>query len=276
MPEIEGYKREYSLFQLLHKPKNIFSVMKLKVRPDSSNSLVYAREHFIRVVDAEKPKGRTLFLVNIPPYVSESNLQKVFSKFGKVEKIVFAEKAGRDEVWPTPDIFTLERSPFKYKVAFVVFSDSKSLQPALKLNSIDLFDESGNTLVKSGLDKYMEEFLSKFVPEGILQEKIDDFMRIYDLSEKQEREAGKTQEDDDGWVTVGSQGRNSGFQQTESVINKLETKIAKSKKDKELKNFYTFQIRENKMKKIVDLRNKFEEDKKKIEIMKQTRRFKPF
>lgn len=253
--------------------------MTLKVTPDSSNNhTVYAREHFIRVVDPEKPKGRTLFLLNIPPYVSEQNLQKVFSKCGKVENILFAEKPGREESqkWITPDLFTLERSPYKYKVAYVIFKDSKSLAAALKLKSIDLFDESGNTLVKSGTEKYMEEFLSKFVPETILQEKIDEFMRIYDLTEQKEREAGRTQEDDDGWVTVGSQGRNSGFQQTESVINKLETKIAKSKKEKELKNFYTFQIRENKMKKIVELRNKFEEDKKKIELMKQGRRFKPF
>lgn len=251
--------------------------MQLRVTPNASNcNTVYAREHFIRVVDPAKPKGRTLFLLNIPPYVSESNLHKVFSKCGKVEKILFAEKAGRDDVWATPDIFTLERSPYKYKVAFVIFIDSKSMNAALKLESIDLFDESGKTLVKSGADRYQEEFMSKFIPEGILQEKIDDFMRIYDLTEKKERQSGRTQEDDDGWVTVGSQGRNSGFQQTESVINKLETKIAKSKKDKELKNFYTFQIRETKMKKIVDLRNKFEEDKKRIEVMKQTRRFKPF
>ena len=40
-------------------------------------------------------------------------------------------------------------------------------------------------------------------------------------------------------------------------------------------NFYQFQIRESKKQKIVELREKFEADKKKIERMKQERKFKP-
>jgi len=40
-------------------------------------------------------------------------------------------------------------------------------------------------------------------------------------------------------------------------------------------DFYQFQIRESKKQKIIELREKFEEDKKRIERMKQERRFKP-
>ena len=40
-------------------------------------------------------------------------------------------------------------------------------------------------------------------------------------------------------------------------------------------NFYQFQIRESKKQKIVELREKFEADKKKVERMKQDRKFKP-
>ena len=40
-------------------------------------------------------------------------------------------------------------------------------------------------------------------------------------------------------------------------------------------NFYSFQIRESKKNKIVEMRKKFEEDKQKINRMKQERKFKP-
>ena len=40
-------------------------------------------------------------------------------------------------------------------------------------------------------------------------------------------------------------------------------------------NFYQFQIRESKKQKIIELREKFEADKKKVERMKQDRKFKP-
>ncbi|XP_057311769.1 ribosomal RNA-processing protein 7 homolog A-like isoform X2 [Hydractinia symbiolongicarpus] len=45
---------------------------------------------------------------------------------------------------------------------------------------------------------------------------------------------------------------------------------------KELMNFYLFQQRESKRDKIADLRQKFEEDKKRITQMRQQRNFKPF
>jgi ribosomal RNA-processing protein 7 len=48
------------------------------------------------------------------------------------------------------------------------------------------------------------------------------------------------------------------------------------KKNKELKYFYRFQIREEKTKKLAMLRKKFEEDKLKVAKMKESRQFKPF
>ncbi len=48
------------------------------------------------------------------------------------------------------------------------------------------------------------------------------------------------------------------------------------KKDTELKNFYRFQIRDDKMKQLDTLRKKFEEDKERVAKMKDARKFKPF
>ena len=48
------------------------------------------------------------------------------------------------------------------------------------------------------------------------------------------------------------------------------------KNEKELANFYKFQIREEKQKKLFDLRKRFDEDKEKVALMKSGRKFKPF
>lgn len=50
----------------------------------------------------------------------------------------------------------------------------------------------------------------------------------------------------------------------------------RKKKGTELKNFYRFQIREEKMKQLDVLRKKFEEDKDRVSKMKEARKFNPF
>lgn len=47
-------------------------------------------------------------------------------------------------------------------------------------------------------------------------------------------------------------------------------------KKKELQDFYRFQIRQKKVGELVELRKKFEEDKKKLQIMKEQRKFRPY
>lgn len=50
----------------------------------------------------------------------------------------------------------------------------------------------------------------------------------------------------------------------------------KAKKDTELKNFYRFQIKEQKVQELDSLRKKFAEDKERVAKMKEQRKFKPF
>ena len=47
-------------------------------------------------------------------------------------------------------------------------------------------------------------------------------------------------------------------------------------KEYELKNFYRFQMREQKRNQLADLRKKFENDKLQVAKMKELRKFKPF
>lgn len=265
---------------------NLISVVSLQLTANSTNGhSIYMKEHFIRLMDPNKPKGRTLFLLNVPPYVTEESLEKFFSRIAAVQSVAFAEKPGKEEAekWRQTTIQTYSniKSPFKFKVAYVVFNKSSGLAKALQVNSIDLYSETANpdeSFISSGIHLWHSEYDKKFISNLDEElEKIDQFIEEYDEREREAQMAARNSEADaDGWVTVGKQGRNAGFEQTEGVINKLEDKMAKSKKKKELSNFYTFQIRESKMKNIAELREKFEEDKRKIEVLKQTRRFKPF
>ncbi len=50
----------------------------------------------------------------------------------------------------------------------------------------------------------------------------------------------------------------------------------KKKKQYDLKHFYRFQIREEKLQQLELLRKKFDEDKAKIQKMKESRKFVPF
>lgn len=49
-----------------------------------------------------------------------------------------------------------------------------------------------------------------------------------------------------------------------------------TKKNTELKNFYRFQIKEEKIKDLDNLRKKFAEDRERVAKMKEQRKFKPF
>ncbi|XP_013102442.1 ribosomal RNA-processing protein 7 homolog A [Stomoxys calcitrans] len=265
MPEIEGYK-----------------VVPLRVTPDSEHChSIYMKEHFIRLMDPNKPKGRTLFLLNVPPYVTESSLETFFQNIGPVVSVTFAQKAGRDEdhKWQQKITeFSNIETPFSFKVAYIVFKNTNSVSRSLEVRSIDLFSPtSKESYIVSGMQLWHTQYMNRILDVEKTQAYIDEYMAAYDEKEREAVEAAKTSEADaDGWITVGKQGNNSGFEQTEANIGKLEDKIERGRKKKELSNFYTFQIRESKMKNIVELRKKFEEDKKKIETLKQTRRFRPF
>jgi len=69
--------------------------------------------------------------------------------------------------------------------------------------------------------------------------------------------------DEDGFITVTRRERD-------------EPVVAKKNKSMDLEDFYRFQKREKREKRMDELRRKFEEDKLKVERAKEGRKFKPF
>ncbi|GFG32983.1 hypothetical protein Cfor_09874 [Coptotermes formosanus] len=167
-----------------------------------------------------------------------------------------------------------------FRVAYVVFDDNRGLQGALKLgkNMEPMVLCTAETPITCGLEKWCQEYNNRIPDMSLLQKDIDTFMEKFDheASKKALQEKEAMQEDEEGWIMVTKRGRKPGFPRKESVEKKIMGKEKQRRSKKELQNFYRFQIRESKMKHLVNLRKKFEEDKKKLALLKQSRRFKPF
>merc|ERR1711918_173669 len=119
-------------------------------------------------------------------------------------------------------------------------------------------------------------------------EEVDEYMEQFEKKEREEEEKRMAllngEPDEDGFITVVHNKRKAlMFDQKEGRdkdTNKMERRLArragrgKKKKSKtELSNFYTHQLRESKKKQLEELRIRFQEDKKRIQKMKEARKF---
>lgn len=85
-----------------------------------------------------------------------------------------------------------------------------------------------------------------------MKKEVEDYMHDYDrqIADKiaNEKAMEERTEDNDGWITVSGQKKRGQFalSRKESTINKVQHKEEQKNIKKQLLNFYTFQIRENK------------------------------
>lgn len=227
---------------------------------------------------ASKPVGKTLTVLNVPPYATEESLKRVFSVVGLVESVQLIDnyKNEHKSKYNITTKFFDDRRPFTFQIGFVVFKKSESLDLVLRINELPALSTEENPVL-TGISKWTAEYNSRVIDTDEMRKEIDLYMNHYDKVKKAEDDQGNDEVDDDGWVTVGKKGHNSGFKQKESVISRLEQKIQnRNKRAKQMSNFYTFEMRENKRNQLMELRKNFENDKMKMQQMKSTRKFKPY
>lgn len=243
----------------------LFLVLPLQFSTSSTSCHnLFIKEHSVRHVDERKPAGKTLFVLNIPPYATEKSLKLSFSKAGRVKSVIFQIEDTEQEINDG------------FKRAYVVFEKREGLLKVMKLDSINSLSTDKVTL-NVGLEKWIEDYNSSIYASKELQKEINTYMNNYDKHEEKKRKADKEESaDDEGWTVVTKKGRNPGVSRKESVKLKLNEKGKTLSQKKQLKNFYTFQVRESKMEYIAALRKSFEEAKNKINLMKKARRFKPY
>ncbi|KAJ8966171.1 hypothetical protein NQ314_003703 [Rhamnusium bicolor] len=231
--------------KMLSGNNQIFKVMPLRFSHSSTSyHNLFVKEHSVRHIDENKPPGKTLFVLNIPSYATENSLKVSFSIAGNVKSVIFEHENSENHI---------------------------SLLKLMKLEALNPLSLDDAPL-KIGLMSWIEEYNSTIHNPKELQNRINIFMANYDKTEEKKKD--KDTVDDEGWTVVTKKGRRPGIGRKESVENKLNNKTAQNKK--ELKNFYTYQIRESKIKNIATLRKNFEEAKNKVNLMKKARRFKPF
>ncbi|XP_053698350.1 ribosomal RNA-processing protein 7 homolog A [Sabethes cyaneus] len=234
---------------------------------DTAFHFVYAKENHSRSSNKLKPAGKTLFVLNVPPYATPEALRTAFSSAGGVANVIVQEK-------PSEESDGSPEEAGRFKVAYVVYEQASSLKKLLRKRQLNALNADGKLL--TGVDKWTKEYQERIPDPVEMQREIDNYMAGYDRQVAEEKiRQQTTTKDDEGWVTVSKSNANT-FTQKEVVVGKLEEKISKGRQKKELKNFYTFQIRESKKDDIISLRKKYDRDLKKIQQIKKTKRFKPY
>lgn len=292
-----------------------YKALALRHRSDrSTHHQIFVTEFTKKRSDADMPAGRTLFVLNVPPYVNGDHLAAGFTAAAttgdapdqqqqqpqqqqqqQVVRVILADRSGMRYEPLSADSETPgstqqqhfradpEPRPDEFKSAYVVFRSTKALQHILGAGTREIpLYRNDRTILETGLAKWRRDYraAAALLDERSIEAEVTEYMAAFERTEDEQRLAERREQlrladaEEDGWQTV-TKGRGAGFEQKESTLRRLEAKIDAGKK-KELTNFYTFQVRDSKKQHVVGLRKRFEEDKRKIESMKQARQFRPY
>ncbi|KAJ3238335.1 Ribosomal RNA-processing protein 7 [Chytriomyces hyalinus] len=221
--------------------------------------------------DDEDEKDRTLFVANLPSDASEAHLRRLFRRCGAIDSVVFS----------TPSKGSTRKS-----LCHVRFADSESIVRCLEMRkrrrvwSDEVDAESTDEPVHKapiGLEKWVQGFIAAHPPLASLEAQVNSYMQQYDEmndSRLRELDRRRNEPDEDGFILVG------GAPKPKLGDNGLPVSAGGNRKKRFKKaehvDFYRFQMRESKRNQLAELRKKFEEDKKRIEKLKESRKFKPY
>lgn len=242
---------------------------------------MYLKEHSIQRTDSCKPRDRTLLVLNVPPYCDKACLERVFSPCGKVLRVYLHDtpNAGAP-VEENTAYFKKVKSATGYKVGYVVFKSPAGVEKAKALPyDHPLVLSTPEAPVLTGMQKWYVEYQHQVVSVPALQEEVNTWLEEYDKKQEEEIAQAKAMDgvpDEEGWVTVSRHSRNKAIPRTEAHEQRTLANEKRKRSQRELLNFYSFQMRESKKENIAQLRQKFDEDKQRIALMKQARKFKPY
>ena len=175
--------------------------------------------------------------------------------------------------------------------AIVVLVDEKSVESALKAirklhksKSADskwpIWGQGVKDKVPAlGSARYLSHHKLRYPDTAVLQRSVDAFMTAWNAREEEKARLAKKQRnmpDEDGFVTVTKGGRTGPARREEVERKQKELEEKERRKREEMGDFYRFQMRERRKAEQGELVRRFEEDKKRVEVMKEKRgRFRP-
>ncbi|GAV02605.1 hypothetical protein RvY_13146-2 [Ramazzottius varieornatus] len=217
----------------------------------------FVRKKRLASKSARKPEDRTLTVLNILPYCTEAALENLFTSFGKIDEVFFQnDLTSEDPPKTESDIFRwVDQPPLQVdKIAIVVFHSSKGLEKFLKFVSAKHDPQILSTeasRVKTGIAAWMDQKKRPLPSLVDLKREIDEYMEAYDTRQEAEQQKVKQnlgEPDEDGWVTVTRVGKKRGTRQEKVTSEAAESAVKKKNSEKELQDFYKFQVREGKVK----------------------------
>jgi len=270
-----------------------FKIVQVKFKEENKHChQIFFKAHNVRVLEPSKPSDRTLFCANIPPWMDKDAVKRIFMVNGVVEAVYleFEPSVGA----PTPPsnpFFPTPSDPYStgngFKFAYVVFERASSIRNSMTLMDLDKVHvvSSKERPVVTGVKKWIKQYNNKVVNVKELladvQEHMADFDRLTAVAK--EAEEAMNEADDEGWVTVtksskiqAGKAKKAAEKEKEEIEVRGKKNRRKKRKVVELKNFYSHQMKSEKIQQIQSLRAKFEEDKLKIAKMKADRKFRPF
>ncbi|MCO5579791.1 hypothetical protein L7F22_033653 [Adiantum nelumboides] len=158
--------------------------------------------------------------------------------------------------------------------------DSNRAMPAELKYVIEVEIRETDPLV--GMRKWLSEYHSKRPGFHVLQQQTDDFIADFEAGEEKARQEREAAAAEDGWTVVAShKGRKKTTDlKTGISVGGVASAAVERKRKKQTNesvlNFYRFQRREARRNEILELQQRFEEDKKKIAALRAARKFRPY
>eukprot|EP00730_Choanoeca_flexa_P011867 TRINITY_DN2866_c0_g1_i1.p1 TRINITY_DN2866_c0_g1~~TRINITY_DN2866_c0_g1_i1.p1 ORF type:complete len:306 (+),score=68.52 TRINITY_DN2866_c0_g1_i1:129-920(+) len=224
----------------------------------------YFKEHAVRKPTPETPKGRTLFLLNLPLGGTDT-IRNFFEQFGKVQDVRIATLTTGS---------AKKRTLQSYDAAYIVFKTTKTLA---RVMALEYDPERRLTFaIETGSQRFNNAYDSARPPRDELKATVDAAVAAFDDEVERSKAAAlaAAEPDEAGWTLVTAK---TNVEAQDDEEGRPASKRARRKKKKtELNNFYRFQRLEGHQEKLALLRKRFDEDRKRMELLKASRKFKPY
>ncbi|KAF7883520.1 uncharacterized protein EAF02_005440 [Botrytis sinoallii] len=282
--------------------------------PVATTHHIYLRQHAPKI--PSENDSRSLFATNLPIDSTDIHIRSIFASLigvGRVEDVRFDGE--KEEVVAQKQIENASQSKkrkrggeveidtslpqgwdrqlrIKGRTAVVLLVDEKSVESVLKAarKTCKSGKESKYPIWGAGAEgkvpalgsaRYAMRQELRFPDKSAVQRSVDAFMTKFNSKEEErerERKRLRNVPDEDGFVTVVRGGRTGPARNEAAEEKRREMAEKEEKRRKELEDagFYRWQGREKRKKEVGELVKRFEEDRKRVEGMREKRgRFRP-
>ncbi|EFN54303.1 hypothetical protein CHLNCDRAFT_53102 [Chlorella variabilis] len=241
------------------------------------------------------PKDRAVYIAGVPAQLQGTALVELFARYGTIERaalhgsrvsavLLYAAAEGRDKLLKAaakgrPLELQLQEPTGPYGL-----KGEAGGEPGLPWAG-DEYRHSRQSHPDGKLTRWVEEHKALKPGNAELQQALDEWMEEWEAEEERRRaEAVKAQEED-GWTVVQrhkASGRKKNASATGVTVGGVAGAAAAAqlqaatKKDATHADFYRFQQREHRRNELLNLRQRFEEDKKRIAELRASRKWRPY